>query len=170
VCSLRWLLWTCFILVSARAFAEESDFSRLARLIESRYQVQRVRVPLWGVIKPMVKSARPLGAKGLDMAVFEDLNPDLAGSSDGFESLMKGSLEPKWQSMVRVFSRRGGEQSYIYSKTHEKDFRLMIFTLDNSGAVLLEFKLKPAQLVEWLRNPELIGKRVQHGVEDELEE
>ena len=45
----------------------------------------------------------------------------------------------------------------------------MILTLDDSGAVLLEVKLKPAKLAEWLRDPELIGKRMQHGVEDDLE-
>ena len=168
--SFRWLLLSCFLLVSTHVFAKGNDFVRLARLVESHYQVEREHIPLWGVIKPLFKAAHPLGANGVDMVVFEDLKPDRAGGPEELGRLVQTGLGPNWQPMVRVCSRRNGEQSLIYSKSNEKDFRLMILTLDSSGAVLLDVKLKAAQLAKWLHDPELIGRRVQHGVEDDLEE
>lgn len=168
--SSRWLLLTCFLSVSASAFANGNDFSRLAKFVESHYQVEREHIPLWGVVKPMFEAARPLGAKGVEMVVFEDLKPGRTGGPEEFRRFTQAALGSSWQPMVRVCSRRNGGQSLIYSKTNEKDLQLMILTLDNSGAVLLEVELKPAQLAKWLHDPELIGKRLQHGVEDDLEE
>ena len=168
--SLRWLLCTCFILVSAPAFAEESDFSRLAKLIEFHYQVQREHIPFLGMIKPMFNAARPLGAKGMEMAVFEDLPPGRADVTQELGRLTQAALGPNWQPTVRVFSRANREQNLIYSRTNGKNFRLMILSLDSNGVVLLEVEFKPAQLAKWLRDPEHVGKCVTDKREDDWEE
>ena len=164
------LLSTCFCLGFACTFAEGSDFSRLAKLVESHYQVQREPIPIWGVIKPMFKAARPLGAKRFEIAVFEDLTPDRAGDSKELGRLTQGLLGPNWQRMVGVYSKANREQSLIYSKINGKDLRLMIVTLDSGGAVLLEVELKPAQLAKWLQDPQHIGESVKRMGEDDWQE
>jgi len=166
---LSWqLLPTCFLLVSACAFAEERDFGRLAKVIEAHYHVQREHIPLWGAIKPMFKSTHPLGAKSLEMAVFEDLTSDRVGIPQELGGLIQKVLEPKWQPLVRVFSKKSREQSSIYSRINGRDFRLIILTLDSGGAVLLEVELEPARLARWLQDPQHIGQSVKQ--EDDWQE
>ncbi len=41
-----------------RDFAEDRDFNRLVREVESRFHAKRMHVPLFGVAKPVIKVMR----------------------------------------------------------------------------------------------------------------
>ena len=165
-----WVLLAFLTMVSESASADDHDFSRLVKVIESRYRTHRDHIPLWGFVKPVLKTARPLGANGLEIAVFEDLNLDRSGSPEELAVLVQGALNSSWRPMLCVCSKRDGERTLIYANAIGKKLRLMILTMDGDGAVVLEARFKPDNLGKWLQDPMRIREWARQRNHSDLEE
>ena len=63
------------------AFGGDAEFDRIVKAIESRYGTRPVHIPFMGAANFFVKVARPEGASGFKLAVFEDLK-DLQSAAD----------------------------------------------------------------------------------------
>ncbi|HYE74769.1 MAG TPA: VWA domain-containing protein, partial [Blastocatellia bacterium] len=118
---------------------------------------KRTRIPFLGLAGFIVKIVRPAGVKGFKLAVFEDQNFSGAADDKTFESVMNRALGDKWQPMIRSYSRRTGERTYIFSKPNGKDMELMIATLESNEAVVLQVKVNPDTLAKWLEKPGQMG-------------
>jgi len=148
-------------------FAEDRDFSRLVKEMESRFHAKRVHVPLFGVIKPVMKVMRP-GSKSLEMAIFEDQDFSAVDTKD-FAELAGKALGPDWHLMVKVVSRRDGEQTFLYLRESGDHYKLITATLEPNEAVLVEVKLNSKDLLELIDDPEKKGKAAKAEKEDESE-
>ena len=143
----------------------------LVKEIETRYHVKRTHIPLFGFMKPIIKMSGPAGAKTLDLAVFEDQDFYGSGQSDTeFDSRVRQILSSAWQPIVRMHSRKDGERVDIYIKTAGKDLRVMLLTRERDEAVLLQAKLDPNRLGEWLENPERMEMTTEAEASGESEE
>jgi hypothetical protein len=162
------LLLLAVLLQPARIdFAEDRDFSRLVREMESRFHAKRTHVPLFGVAKPAIKAVRP-GSKSLEMAIFEDQDFSILKSKE-FVELAGKALGPDWHLLLQVVSRRDDEQTFIYVREAGDYYKLITATLEPNQAVLVEVKLNSNDLLKLIDDPEGMGKEVTSIEEDERE-
>ena len=150
-----------WLLSSTPVSAEDPEFGRVVRQVESYFHVKRTHIPLLGFIKPVLWIAHPAGARCVEMAIFEDQDFSRGLKDAEFERLINKSVNQNWQPLVRVHSRRDREQTTIYARDMGKNFKLMIITLEPSEAVVTQVKLSFQELIKCLENPERMGKRGQ---------
>jgi hypothetical protein len=142
---------------ASMAWAEDRDFSRLVKEVESRFHVKRTQVPLFGVAKPVVKVARDSGTKVVDIAIFEQQTFNATDNTE-FAEVARKALGKEWQPLVRVVSRGDGEQTFIYARENGDHCSLIIATLEASEAVLIQVTMNPQDLVRLIDNPDELGK------------
>jgi len=149
------------LLSSTPVSAEDPEFGRVVRQVESYFHVKRTHIPLLGFIKPVLWIAHPAGARCVEMAIFEDQDFSRGLKDAEFERLINKSVNQDWEPLVRVHSRRDSEQTLIYAKDLGKNFKLMIITVEPTEAVVIQVKLSSQELIKWLENPERMGRRGQ---------
>ncbi len=151
-------LTALFLALPAGARAGDADFKALVKGIETQYGVSRTRIPLFGLVKALVKVARPHGVKQFDLAVFEDARFGDAGEND-FDAVVRKTVSGGWRPIVLVRSSAPREWTGVYLKEVGRDFRMMIATFEPSEAVVVQFKMNARRLMEMLKCPEQIGGR-----------
>jgi hypothetical protein len=145
--------------VSAAAFAADRDFDRLVKAVESHLGAKRTHIPLLGVANFFVKTARPEGVAGFNLAVFEDmrtLDPEDGQALDRMMAEASAGLHP----LVRVRSSRDREWTYIYTGETGKTTTMLIATFERHEATIVEVKLSIGALLKALESPRLAGKSV----------
>jgi len=70
------------------AFGADRDFDRLVKAVEARFGAQPAIIPFMGVANFFVSVARPEGASGFRLAVFENLKFDADGDSAALDRMM----------------------------------------------------------------------------------
>src|SRR5262245_36464739 len=148
-------------------FAEDRDFNRLVKEMESRFHAKHIRVPLFGAAKPVIKVMRP-GSKSLETAIFEDQDFSAVDTKE-FAELAGQALGPDWHLVVKVVSRRDGEQTFLYLRESGDHYKLIIATLESNDAVLVEVMLGSKDLRGLIAKPEEMGKAAKTEKEDESE-
>jgi len=156
---------------SGAAFGGDAEFDRIVKAIESRYGTRTLHVPFLGVANLFVKVARPEGASGFKLAVFEDLK-DLKSATDPGEwrerdRFMDTLSGPRLHPLVRVHSRRNAEATYIFMDPERKSSqstRVLIATFERNSATVIEVKANIQALLKSLAEPEHAG----HAIEDGL--
>lgn len=144
-------------LIYTKTEARDNEFGALVKHIESHYRAKRTRLPFLGLAGLIVKVVHPAGVKGFKLAVFEDQDFSRGVEDSTFESVMSRALGNRWQPLVRVYSRKTGERTYIYAKESGKDLELMVATLEAREAVVMQVKLNPETLAKWLEKPDQMG-------------
>jgi len=145
-------------LAVAAAPAGDRDFDAVVKGIESHYGVKRTSVPMFGMVKLIVKVARPSGVRQLDMALFENVPRD-APDADDLDLVIERAVPERWRPMVRVRSR-DGESSYIYYREDGRNIRLMVVSFDGDEGSAVELSVPPDKLAEWLRDPADLNGRL----------
>lgn len=142
------------------ASAKDREFDSIVNHIKSSYRAKRTRIPFLGLAGFAVKIIRPAGVKSFSLAVFEDL--DISGKEDDtiLGTIVRQALSPEWQPLVRVRSRRSGEQTYIYAREAGDNIKLMIVNLEPREASVIGVKLNPKTLAKWIENPKIMGIKI----------
>ncbi|HEV2350354.1 MAG TPA: hypothetical protein VG028_10970 [Terriglobia bacterium] len=145
------------------AQARDKEFGVLVHYVESHYHVHRQYRFLMGFASLTVDIVRPYGVKGMKLALWE--NGKITSPKDDldFPAVVKAGLAGGWQPMVRVWSRRDGERTVIFAKPDGKNMKLLVATVDQEDAVVIQLKINPDQLSrcidEWSRG----GRHEQNG-------
>jgi hypothetical protein len=147
------------LMASGAAFGGDAEFDRIVKAIESHYGTRPLHIPFLGVASFFVKVARPDGASGFKLAVFEDLksaaDPGEWRERDRFMDTLSGSnLHP----LVRVHSRRNGEATYIFMGPASTSTRVLIATFERNEATVIEVKANIETLLKSLQEPEHAGR------------
>ncbi|MGC9950758.1 MAG: hypothetical protein ABSF64_30695 [Bryobacteraceae bacterium] len=149
------------LLAAGAAFGGDAEFDRIVKAIESRYGTRPQHIPFLGVANLFVKVARPEGAAGFRLAVFEGLR-DLQSDGDTGQwrerdRFMDTVADSNLRPLVRVHSRHDGEATYIFvgpvSKPG-KSTRVLIATFERNAATVIEVKANIEKLLESLQEPE----------------
>ncbi|MGA3096685.1 MAG: hypothetical protein ABSF25_09550 [Bryobacteraceae bacterium] len=142
---------------SAAASGADRDFDRLVGAVESHLGVKRTNIPLLGAANFLVKTARPEGAAGFNLAVFENLRSmawEDGQALDGIMAEASAGLHP----LVRVRSRRDCEWTYIYTGDAGKTTTMLIAAFERNQATIVEVRLSMDALVNALKEPRRAGK------------
>jgi hypothetical protein len=144
---------------SAAAFAADRDFDRVTAAVEKHLGVRRTHIPLMGLANFFVKVARPKGARGFKLAIFEDvrLRPEDGAALDGIMAEAAAELHP----MVRTRSSRG-ERTYIYTGGAD-NVTMLIATFERDEATVIEIQVDAKALGRALSDPANAGHLFRDG-------
>jgi hypothetical protein len=144
-----------FPITSARA--EDRAFKAISTHLKTRYKAKRKGIPFLGLATFAVKLIRPAGVKSIKVAIFEELDDTGNINHAELNAVIRDALDQDWQPLVRVYSRRGGQQVFVYARDEGQDIKLLVVTMDQTEAVLARVKLDPGALAKFMENPKLLG-------------
>lgn len=152
----------CVVVSLSADQARADDFGRIVRHIEVNYHVHRNHRFLMGFAGLVVKFSHVGGVKGFKAAIFEDQHLDATDADARLDEIVQSASEHGWHPLVKSYSRRSGEHSYIYVQDQGKDIRMLIVSVEPNEAAVLQLKLDPDKLAKFM--DEDIGEGSRHDV------
>lgn len=134
------------LLVLAPAAPAASEFDHAVHWVESQYGVSRVHVPMLGFASFMVRVAGgPIGARDFRMAIFE------GDSRPSHRATALGDLGFGWRTVLRV-THKNGDDVEVYGRDESGWEQLLMVTRSGRDAVVMQFRLRPSKLMEFVAN------------------
>lgn len=141
------ILWGFFSLAE-NMYAD--DFGRIVRRIEAEYHVHRNYRFLMAFAGVVVKCTHVGGVKVFKAAIFEDQHLSGTELDNCLDELVQRAGSSAWQPLVRSFSRRSGEQTYIYAQASGNDMKLLLVSVEPNEAVVIQVKIDPVKLSDFI--------------------
>ena len=162
----------CFFALSQPAFAKttknksKDDFGLIVKHIETEYHVHRQHRFVLGLAGFVVKFWHFAGVKNFKGAIFDNGQLVNAAADNRFDEVVRGAMESGWQPVVQEYDRRSGERAYIYMQDLGKDMKVLAVVLEANEAVVIQVKVNPDRLNDFVREAGL-GRRRQNRPHDE---
>jgi hypothetical protein len=134
-----------------RAFAKD-DFGRIVHHIEANYHTHRHYRFVMGLAGFTFKVSHFAGVKSFKGAIFENSQFAASGSDVRFDQVIRAAMDSGWQPMVQSYDRHSGERTYIYAQDLGKDMRLLVVNLEPTEAVVIQVKLNPDKLTDFVND------------------
>ena len=135
------------------AFAKD-DFGRIVHHIETNYHVHRQHRWVMGLAGFTVKFWHIAGVKSLKGAIFENQPFVNAASDTRFDEVVRAAMDSGWQPLVQSWDRHTGERTYVYaqevSSKKGTDMKLLVVSLESNEAVVLQVKVDPKKLNDFI--------------------
>jgi len=163
----------CAIVLAAMAsasgvHAKDDDFNSVVKMIEQFYRVKHQGIPFLAKagMKVATTAARIKGgqakriaeAGSIKLAVFED--QDFDGDFMKFRSSLNLALNETWTPLIQTLSARNQEQTYIYLRSAGEKFNVLVITIADRDATVVQVTLSPKNLAVLMRDPEGTGKAI----------
>ena len=136
-----------------KAFARD-DFGNIVHHIEVNYHVHRQHRWVMGLAGFTVKFWHIAGVKSLKGAIFENQPFVNAASDTQFDEVVRAAMDSGWQPLVQSWDRHSGERTYIYaqevSSKKGSDMKLLVVSLESNEAVVLQVKVDPRKLNDFI--------------------
>src|ERR1044071_4602856 len=157
-----------FLVFSIPVHAGDDDFKSVVKMIEQFYSVKHEGLPFLAKagMKVATTAARIKGgeakriaeAGSVKLAVFEDqgFNGDLFK----FRSSLNEALNVTWMPLIQTLSTTDEEQVYIFLKDAGDKFNVLVITIDQRDATVVQVTLSPKNLALLLKDPEGTGKAI----------
>jgi hypothetical protein len=136
--------------VPSRAFAKD-DFGKIVQHIEVNYHVHRQHRWVMGIAGFTVKFWHFAGVKSLKGAIFENQQFVNAVSDTRFDEVVRAAMDSGWQPMVQTWDRHSGERTYIYAQDLGKDIKLLVVSLEQNEAVVLQVKVDQKKFGDFIQ-------------------
>lgn len=148
--------------------AKGDDFNGVVKMIEQFYGVKHVGIPF--LAKAGMKAARTAArikggeakriaeAGSIKLAVFE--NQDFNGEFTKFRSTLNAALNQTWSPLVQTLSATDGEQVYIFLREAGEKFNVLVITIAQRDATVVQVTLSPKNLALLMKDPEGTGKAI----------
>ena len=156
------------IFATTTAHAKEDDFKSVVKMIEQFYGVKHVGIPFLAKtgMKVATTAARIRGgqakriaeAGSIKLAVFE--NQEFNGDFTKFRSSLNGALNETWMPLLQTLSATSEEQNYIYLRDAGQKFHVLVITIAQRDATVVQVTLSPENLAKLMRDPEGTGKSI----------
>ena len=143
------LLVAAFLMPAQNAFARD-DFGKIVHHIEVNYHVHRQHRWVMGLAGFTVKFWHVAGVKSLKGAIFENQPFVNAASDTRFDEVVRAAMDSGWQPLVQSWDRHNGERTYIYAQDLGKDMKLLVVSLESNEAVVLQVKVDPKKLNDFI--------------------
>jgi len=131
------------------AFAKD-DFGKIVHHIETQYHVHRQHRWVMGLAGFTVKFWHFAGVKSFKGAIFEN-QPFVNAASDArFDEVVRAAMDSGWQPLVQSWDRHKGERTYIYAQDLGKDMKVLVVNLESNEAVVLQVKVDPKKLNDFV--------------------
>lgn len=163
------ILAIAIVLTTANAVhAKGDDFNSVVKMIEQFYRVKHVGIPFLAKagMKVATTAARIRGgqarqlaeAGSIKLAVFED--QAFAGDIIKFRNSLNEALKVTWMPLVQTLSVPNEEQVYIFLKEAGDKFDVLVITIEQRDATVVQVTLSPKNLALLLKDPEGTGKAI----------
>ena len=135
---------------TASVTAKPDPYKTMVNHLKKKYNAKQMRLPLvMGLVGIGARIYTKGAVKGLKVAIFKEQNFSDPIKDPGFESVFK-SFDTSWSPMIRFYSRKQMQRTYLYAKEDGKDFQVMITAMQPDNAVVLSVKVNPAQLARFI--------------------
>ncbi|HJU92863.1 MAG TPA: hypothetical protein VJ656_08020 [Pyrinomonadaceae bacterium] len=148
--------------------AKDDDFKSVVKMIEQFYKVKHVGIPFLAKagMKVATTAARIKGgqakriaeAGSIKLAVFE--NQEFNGDFTKFRTSLNGAMNTTWMPLLQTLSATNGEQNYIFLNDDGKKFNVMVITIAQRDASVVQVTLSPENLAKLMKDPEGTGKSI----------
>jgi len=148
--------------------AKDDDFKSVVKMIEQFYRVKHQGIPFLARtgMKVATTAARIKGgqakriaeAGSIKLAVFED--QDFDGDFTKFRTSLNGALSETWMPLIQTLSAKGEEQTYIFLRSAGEKFNVLVITIADRDATVVQVTLSPKNLAVLLRDPDGAGKAI----------
>ncbi len=155
------LTMACLLFAATQTSFARDDFGRIVKHIEAQYHVHRQHRWAMGLAGSVVKFYHFAGVKSLKGAIFEDQGFLDAGADTRLDEIVRGAKDSGWQPMVQSWDRRSGERTYIYAQDLGRDMKVLVVTLEPNEAVVLQVKVDPRKVDEFVE--QVSAGRNRHG-------
>jgi hypothetical protein len=158
--------------VGKTARAKGDDFKSVVKFVEQFYSVKHQTLPFLARagIKTATTAARIAGgtkkkiaeAGSVKVAFFEDegfgdeSRPDR--SPHDFKTGLNAALLTTWTPLVQTVAPKDNEQSYIFIRNAGDKFDVLVVTVDQHDAIVVQVTISPKTLAELMRDPAEMGK------------
>jgi len=150
------------------ALAKGDDFNSVVKMIEEFYRVKHVGIPFLAKagMKVATTAARIKGgeakriaeAGSIKLAVFE--NQDFNGDLTKFRASLNGALNNTWMPLIQTFSATSEEQTYIFLRDAGDKTNVLVVTIADRDATVVQVTLSQKNLALLLKDPEGAGKAI----------
>jgi hypothetical protein len=144
------LLLTALVLCVATAHAADREFSEVVRVIGDECHARPTRIPLFGMVNAFAAVVHPAGAKHIDVAVFENLDPEDRPRAGAIQRAVGAS----WTPFIQIRSSRDHETVSVYMRQTGHDWKLLLVSIERSEATVVELLLDADGLARWMADPE----------------
>ncbi|HEU5459802.1 MAG TPA: hypothetical protein VFU83_04875 [Pyrinomonadaceae bacterium] len=148
--------------------AKEDEFKSVVKIIEQFYGVKHVGIPFLAKagMKVATTAARIKGgqakriaeAGSIKLAVFE--NQEFIGDFTKFRTSLNGALNETWMPLLQTLSATNEEQTYIFLRDAGQKFYVLVITIAQRDATVVQVTLSPENLAKLMRDPEGTGKSI----------
>ena len=146
------LIIVALVAPAQNAFAKD-DFGKIVHHIEANYHVHRQHRWVMGLAGFTVKFWHFAGVKSFKGAIFEN-QPFVNAASDArFDEVVRAAMDSGWQPLVQSWDRHTGERTYIYAQDLGKDMKVLVVNLESNEAVVLQVKVDPKKLNDFVEEP-----------------
>jgi hypothetical protein len=147
-------------LAPAAALGGDESFSSVVRHIKKNYNAkQQGFFGAMMLARFAVKVIKPAGVKNFKMVYLTDLDYSNTRSPERghFHAFIREAIDRKWAPLVQYSSPREQQWSYVYVTRENDDVKILVVTLQQQNAVVLQTKFSPSKLVEFMNNPQIMG-------------
>jgi hypothetical protein len=151
---------TILTLAPVASFAGDESFSSVVKHIKSSYHAkQQGFFGAMMLARLAVKVIKPAGVKNFKVVLLRDLDYSEAPSprNGQFHAFIKSKIDPRWTPLVQYSSPREKQWTYVFVSREKEDVKLLVVTLQQKDAVVLQTKFSPEKLVEFMNNPQIMG-------------
>ncbi|MCU1219852.1 MAG: hypothetical protein JWN42_1049 [Candidatus Angelobacter sp.] len=145
-----WGLMVAALLAPAQNAFAKDDFGKIVHHIEANYHVHRQHRFVMGLAGFTVKFWHFAGVKTLKGAIFENQSFANAASDTRFDEIVRAAMDSGWHPLVQSWDRHSGERTYIYAQDLGKDLKVLVVNLESSEAVVLQVKVDPKKLNDFI--------------------
>ena len=148
--------------------AKGDDFNSVVKMIEQFYSVKHVGIPFLARagMKVATTAARIKGgearriaeAGSIKLAVFE--NQEFAGDFTRFRASLNGALTATWMPLIQTLSGKTEEQTYIFLRSAGEKFNVLVITIEQRDATVVQVTLSPKNLALLMKDPEGSAKAI----------
>lgn len=153
---MRRLLWIplalCALAVPVVVLAggRGGGFDGVVHSIGHRYHAHATRIPFLGVISLVAGHATHQGVGNLHIAEFDHFTATVDGEE--LNRMVTEKLGEGWSRMIRSTSRKGGEQTLIFSRPEGKRMGLFIVDLDGHEMDVVQVSVDPDYVSQFVNN------------------
>lgn len=150
------------------AAVKGDDFGSVVKMIEQFYRVKHQGIPFFAKagMKAATTAARLKGgaarqlaeAGSAKVAVFED--QDFAGDFTKFRTSLNQTMVATWTPLLQTLSAANAEQTYIFLRDAGEKFHVLVVTIGQRDATVVQVTLSPKNLAILMRDPEGAGKAI----------
>lgn len=144
------------------------DFKSVVKMIERFYSVKHQGIPFLAKagMKVATTAARIKGgearriaeAGSIKLAVFE--NQAFAGDFTKFRATLNEALNASWMPLLQTLSATDQEQVYVFLREADKKFSVLVITIGQRDATVVQVNVSEKNLALLLKDPEGTGKSI----------